>query len=125
MPGIPTRYRYSAPTTQHGKHQVHPHDTLAESCPKGEYYANIYKRIVCVRVYLFVCLLIEYALTANPRDTFFGLYTHANFASIICNVSLTFNKALFLFTYMKKKSLKSRLYHTMKLKYCVPFHVFR
>jgi len=59
-----------------------------------------------VWVYPYVCLLLEYALTANPTDTFFGLYTDATSASIIYNVSLTFNKALFLFKYIKKKKVE-------------------
>ena len=79
---------------------------------------------------LSICVFVTgITLTANPRDTFFGLYTHATSASIIYNVSLTFNKTLFLFKYMrkkkKKKSLKSRVYYTMRLKYCVSFHVFK
>ena len=56
---------------------------------------------------LSICVFVTgITLTANPRDTFFGLYTHATSASIIYNVSLTFNKTLFLFKYMSKKKFE-------------------
>ena len=60
-------------------------------------------------VSLSICVFVTgITLTADPRDTFFGLYTHATSASIIYNVSLTFNKTLFLFKYMSKKKKEKK-----------------
>ena len=44
-------------------------------------YLYIYSRIVCVC--LFVCLLLNHALTTTPRDTIFCMYIHMTHESKI------------------------------------------